>query len=205
MLKLNKYSKLIISKALILSVFMLFGMLATNQYTLYKRLGFLKSVSDPEGQAARISQVYASNEKLKDQLESETQKRDELRSSQSSSSDLEKLLNSDLNKYQIMSGRTQVEGSGVRIAISHTLVQTQIIDFINALKNIGSEAISINGIRLTSSAPVSQFADQNHFEILVLGNKDTLQDSITRQGGAFDLIVNGVATKMDNLILPAAK
>ena len=188
-----------------MSLFMLFGMLASNQYTLYKRLGFLKSVSDPNGQALRISQVYAATDKLKSQLYDETQKRDDLNSSATNSSDLEALLKSDLNKYQIMTGEKPVHGEGVKIIIEHVLVQTQLVDFVNALKNIGAEAMSINGVRIVSSTPIGQFANQNHFEINVIGNKDTLYDSTVRPGGAFDLIVNGSAQKMDDLVLPSVK
>ncbi len=205
MLRLNKYSKLIISKALLIAVFMLFGMLASNQYALYKRLGFLKSISDPSGQALRISQVYAATDKLKQQLAADNQKRDELKNSATSSNDLEELLLKDKNKYQIVSGGTQVSGSGIRITISHYLVQTQMIDFINALKNIGAEAMSVNGTRITAVTPIAQFAGQSHYEIDVIGSPDTLYDSVTRPGGAFDLIVNGQAQKMEYLILPAVK
>ncbi len=205
MLKFNKYSKQIISKALILALFMLFGMLAANQYTLYKRLGFMKSISDPNGQALRISQVYAATEKLKTQLNEDSAKRDELKSSATNSGDLESILKSDQAKYKILSGKSQVSGEGVRINISHLLVQTQLIDFINSLKNIGAESMSINGTRIIGTSVISQFANQSNYEIDVIGNKDTLYDSITRPGGAFDLIVNGQAQKMDNLILPAVK
>lgn len=201
----NKYTREILSKALIVAVFMLVGMLAANQYSLYKKLGFMKSVSDPNGQALRISQIYNSDEQLKKQLSVLSANRDELKNSNQSNADLEKILESDKEKYSILAGTGKVSGEGIQIEISHTLAKTQLIDFINALKNIGAEAISINEIRLINTTPIAQFDNLPKYEIKVIGNKDTLYDSTVRPGGAFDLIVNGNAHKMDNLILPEAK
>jgi uncharacterized protein YlxW (UPF0749 family) len=203
--RFNKYTKEIIFRALIIAAFMLFGMLATNQYSLYKRLGFMESISDPNGQALRISQIYFSNEELKKQLTDLEATKSELDNSAVNSSDLERILQTDKQKYSILSGKGKVQGEGIRIEITHTLAKTQLIDFINALKNIGAEAISINEVRLINGTPISQFENQPKYEMKVIGNKDTLYDATVRNGGAFDLIVNGSAQKMDNLILPEAK
>lgn len=205
MLKFNKYTKEILSKAIIVAIFMLVGMLAANQYTLYKKLGFMKSISDPNGQALRISQIYTSNDQLKKQLEVLNTNRDELNNSALNNDDLSKILTSDQQKYSILTGKTKVAGSGIIIEISHSLVKTQLVDFINALKNIGAEALSINEVRLTNGTPIGQFENLPKYEIKVIGNKDTLYDATTRPGGAFDLIVNGSAEKVDSLILPEAK
>jgi len=203
--KFNKITREIISKALIVAVFMLFGMLLANQYSLYKELGFMKSISDPNGQALRISQVYASNEQLKGQIEKLTMTRDELQNSTANNTDLENLLLSDKQRYSVLTGRGKVAGPGITIKIDHTLVKTQLVDFINALKNIGAEALSINGVRLVMGTPISQFENLPKYEIEVIGNKDTIYDATTRPGGAFDLIVNGSAQKSDRIILPEIK
>lgn len=203
--KLNKITREIISKAALVAVFMLFGMLAANQYSLYKKLGFMKSISDPNGQALRISQLYTSNDQLKKQLADLTANRDELTNSTSSNADLESILLSDKRKYSVLTGKGKVTGTGIRIQIDHSLAKTQIIDFVNALKNIGAEAISINEIRLIDGTPLAQFDQLPKYELKVIGSKETLYDATTRPGGAFDLIVNGSAEKIDNLTLPAAK
>ena len=205
MLKFNKYTKEILSKAVIIAIFMLVGMLAANQFSLYKKLGFMRSISDPNGQALRISQIYSSNDQLKKQLSILNTNRDELSSSASSNADLEGILTADKQKYSVLTGKTKVSGTGIRIEISHSLAKTQLVDFVNALKNIGAEAISINEIRLVNGTPIGQFENLPKYEIKVIGNKDTLYDATTRPGGAFDLIVNGSADKSDTLILPETK
>lgn len=204
MLKFNKFTQMVFNKVFIIAIFMIVGMMAVNQYSLYRKLGFMKSVSDPSGSAMRISQLYNSNEDLQKQITEEQTKLDELKNASSNSKDLEKLLQDDKNKYSIISGKTSVSGPGVKVTISHDLVASQIVDFVNAIKNIGAEAISLNGVRLIAQTPIKQFEGQNPYTMMIVGNSDTLYDSIVRPGGAFDLIVNGKAEKSDSLVLPKA-
>lgn len=205
MLKFNKFTQMVFNKVFIIAIFMVVGMMAVNQYSLYRKLGFMKSVSDPSGSAMRISQLYNSNEDLQKQITEEQTKLDELKSASSNSKDLEKLLQDDKNKYSIISGKTSVAGQGVLVTINHDLVASQIVDFVNAIKNIGAEAISLNGVRLIAQIPIKQFEGQNPYTMMIVGNSDILYDSIIRPGGAFDLIVNGKAEKSNSLVLPAAK
>ena len=211
MLKLSKYLRFnattqkFFNRIFIFTIFMVLGMMGMSQYSLYKKLGFVKSLSDPSGSALRISKMYTTNEDLKKQISELTLKRDELNSSAVGSKELEQILLNEKEKYLLLSGATEVIGPGVLIKINHFLVPSQLIDFINAIKNISAEAISINGERLTPTTSISHFANQSSYTIQVVGNKDALYESITRSGGAFDLIVNGQAEKMDELILPKAK
>jgi len=205
MLKFNKYTQMVFNKVFIIAIFMVVGMMAVSQYSLYRKLGFMKSVSDPSGSAMRISQLYNSNEDLQKQILDEQTKLDELKSASTNSKDLEKLLQDDKNKYSIISGKTAVTGPGVLVTINHDLVASQIVDFVNAIKNIGAEAISLNGVRLIAQTPIKQFEGQNPYTMMIIGNSDTLYDSIVRPGGAFDLIVNGKAEKSDSLVLPKAQ
>jgi uncharacterized protein YlxW (UPF0749 family) len=196
---------MVFNKVFIIAIFMVVGMMAVSQYSLYRKLGFMKSVSDPSGSAMRISQLYNSNEDLQKQILDEQTKLDELKSASTNSKDLEKLLQDDKNKYSIISGKTAVTGPGVLVTINHDLVASQIVDFVNAIKNIGAEAISLNGVRLIAQTPIKQFEGQNPYTMMIIGNSDTLYDSIVRPGGAFDLIVNGKAEKSDSLVLPKAQ
>ena len=205
MLKFNKYTQMVFNKVFVIAIFMVVGMMAVSQYSLYRKLGFMKSVSDPSGSAMRISQMYNSNEDLQKQILDEQTKLDELKSASTNSKDLEKLLQDDKNKYSIISGKTSVVGPGVLVTINHDLVASQIVDFVNAIKNIGAEAISLNGVRLIAQTPIKQFEGQNPYTMMIVGNSDTLYDSIVRPGGAFDLIVNGKAEKSSSLVLPKAQ
>jgi len=200
--KFTKITKEIIVRLFFLSLFLLIGLLIANQYILYKRIGLTKALSDPEGKAVRVSKLYTDNEKLQQQLNERLQQEKNLADSASNNTEVQKLLDADKTKYEIILGQTEVQGRGVVINIGHTMVLTQLVDFVNALRNAGAEAISINDKRIITTSAMEPFADQSNYQIKVIGDKDILYDSLTRPGGIFELIINGTAEKSDNIILP---
>jgi len=202
MLKFTRVTKAVILRLFSLFVFLLLGLLVANQYILYKRIGLARAVSDPEGRAVRVSKFYTDNEKLREQLNERIQQKNELEESASNNVEVQKLLKAEKEKYEIIAGQTGVQGEGVVVNINHTMVLTQLVDFINALRNSGAEAIAINGKRIITTSAMEPFADQPSYQIKVIGNKEVLYDSLTRPGGIFELIINGAAEKSDNIILP---
>lgn len=202
MQNLSKITKTILTRIIFIAIFLLLGLIVANQYVLYSRIGFANLSDDPEGTALRISGLYSDNEKLREQINERQTQLDELNNASTSSSDLQQLLQRDQQKYQIITGEGIVEGSGVIIQIDHRMVLTQIIDFVNALKNSGAEAISINEKRITVNTPLNEFDGKNSFLIKVVGDKETIYSSLTRPGGIFELIINGTAERSDNIVLP---
>ena len=199
---LSKVTKTIITRIIFIAIFLLLGLIIANQYVLYSRIGFADTTDDPEGTVLRISGLYADNEKLRDQIDERQVQLDELNNASTSSADLQQLLERDKQKYQIITGEGIVEGSGVIIRIDHRMVLTQIIDFVNALKNSGAEAISINEKRITVNTPLNEFDGNSSFLIKAIGDKETIHSSLTRPGGIFELIINGTAERSDNIVLP---
>mgnify|MGYP001121682455 CR=1 FL=1 len=173
-----------------------------NQYVLYSRIGFANTQDDPEGTALRISRLYSDNEKLRKQVNERQSQLSDLQDASTSSGDLQQLLEADQRKYKVMIGDGVVEGSGVIVNIQHTMVLTQLIDFVNALKNSGADSISINEKRITVDTALNEFDGKNAFYIKVIGDKEVLYSSLTRPGGVFELIMNGTAERSDNLVLP---
>ncbi len=202
MANLNKVTRTIITRIIFISIFLLLGLIVTNQYLIYSKLNFSSFENDPEGIALRISQLYADNEKLREQAGERQSQLNELQNAQTNSSDLQQLLERDKQRYRIIIGDGVVEGSGVIVNIKHTMVLTQIIDFVNALKNSGAEAISINEERITSTTPLNKFDGKDSFLIKTIGDKEVLYSSLTRPGGIFELIMDGSAQKSDNIVLP---
>ena len=202
MLKFTRVTKAVILRLFSLFVFLLLGLLVANQYILYKRIGLALAVSDPEGRAVRVSKLYTDNEKLREQLNERIQQKNELEESASNNVEVQKLLKAEKERYEIIAGQTGVQGEGVVVNINHTMVLTQLVDFINALRNSGAEAIAINGKRIITTSAMEPFADQPSYQIKVIGNKEVLYDSLTRPGGIFELIINGAAEKSDNIVLP---
>ena len=202
MQSLSKITKTIVTRIIFIAIFLLLGLIIANQYVLYSRIGFANTTDDPEGTVLRISGLYSDNEKLQDQtIERQTQL-DELNNASTSSSDLQQLLDRDKQKYQIITGEGIIEGNGVIIHIDHRMVLTQMIDFVNALKNSGAEALSINEKRIVGDTPLNEFDGKGSFLIKVVGDKETIYSSLTRPGGIFELIINGTAERSDNIVLP---
>lgn len=204
MLRLNNTSRQILTKLCLLLAFLIIGLLAANQYILYKKIGLTKVESDPQDISVRVSRLYFENEKLQQQFNDRQQQRIELENATSNSAETQKILEQEKTKYNIVLGQSEVYGEGVIINMNHTMVLTQLVDFVNALRNSGAEAISINGKRVLTDTPMEQFADKDKYEIKIIGNKDVLYDSITRPGGTFELIINGSAERADYILLPKA-
>jgi len=202
MLKFNSVTREVVSKLLLLAAFLVLGLLIASQYILYQKLWFTQSPSDVSEKAVRVSSLYSDNNKLRQQLSESEIKLASLQEATLSNDELQKLLDTDKAKYQIILGSIPVKGPGVVIDISHQLVLTQLVDLVNALRNSGSEAIAINGKRIITSTPVEPFVDQANYRIEVVGEKDVLYESVTRPGGILDLITYGSASKSDNLLLP---
>lgn len=199
---LSKIAKTIITRVLFIVIFVLLGLVVANQYVLYSRIGFADTADDLGGMALRVARFYSDNEKLKNQIGERQKQFDELQSASTGSNELRQLLERDQQKYKILNGEGVVEGSGVIISIKHIMVLTQLIDFVNALKNSGAEAISINEKRFIVDTALNEFNGKDSFLIKAIGEKEVLYSSLTRPGGIFELIMDGSAEKSDNIVLP---
>ena len=152
--------------------------------------------------AVRVSQLYFDNAELKAQLKDRTNHKLSLQSSATNNLETQKILQKESEKYEIILGKTEVQGPGVILSVNHILQTTQIIDLVNALKNSGAEAISINEKRILTSTPMNQFREQPSYVIKIIGDKDVLYDSLTRPAGILDLTTSGSVERQDNLVLP---
>jgi len=203
MSKLNKLM-LILRRVGWLLLFLIAGIMITNQYIIYTKIGSIKSAQDPQMMAVRVSQLYFDNQKLQKQLDERIIHKADLENAASNNSETQRILQKEKERYEIVLGKTAVEGPGVTVTINHILVTSQLVDFIDALRNSGAEAISINEKRILTNSPMNQFDGQPNYVINVIGNKDILYDSLTRPGGILDLVTNGKAEKQDDILLPKA-
>ena len=85
--------------------------------------------------------------------------------------------------------------------------QTQIVDLVNALRNIGTYLISINNQRITANFFIPNNYFSSPYEIKALGNKTVLESALTRKGGIIEQIAGDDKSKFeitttDNLIIP---
>lgn len=98
------------------------------------------------------------------------------------------LLNSELEEYNMLMGKTNVIGNGVIILLTDSYERTysssNLIYLVNELKYAGAEAISINGQRITNYSDIVTIQEKymlingerisSPYEVKAIGNKEKL-------------------------------
>jgi len=145
-----------------------------------------------------------------------------------------KLLNDEIEDLKILAGLTELKGSGVIVTLDDTRAINQIaadagyydpnvfvihdsdiLLVVNELRAAGSEAIAINGQRITANTeircvgPVIQINGIRltaPFKISAIGVPDTLASSLKLRGGIVDQIsqayIDVIIEKSDAIIIP---
>lgn len=201
--------------------FILLGILLSTQLQTQNRLA-----SDLSQQS--ISELTIMVKNLTEKRQSLALEINELQKNIEAHSDDAELsvqLESEIEKLDLILGKTPVQGPGIIVTISKDSWATffDLARTINELWAAGAEAIAINEQRITFSSNFS-YADLAQGQYLVhnkqllkypivieaIGNAATLDTALTMPGGIIDtqLSIMGVApsvVQMDNIILPAAK
>ena len=146
------------------------------------------------------------NKKLEDKEEQLEDLRDSVVNSTDSSGD----LTSRLQQYNAMLGYTEVKGPGVivtlqdgdsatlgGIASQYIVHDEDIYQIVNSLRNVGAEAISINGQRVTNRTAIACVGNVitvngqklgSPFVIQAIGPSLYLHSSLTMPGGYIEYI-----------------
>jgi uncharacterized protein YlxW (UPF0749 family) len=188
-------------KIILLITFLIIGIISSNQYILYKEIGFSKTSDDSQSMIARISSLYEDNGNLRKQLADLQGQNQELQDASDNSSETMKILQDEQLKYEIIQGSKDIYGTGVTLDINHSLELTQLVDLLDALRNSGAEAIGLNGQRILTNTSMNSFVGKDKYHFEIIGNKGILYDSLMRPGGALDLITSGDVTKQDKIVL----
>ncbi|WP_297985339.1 DUF881 domain-containing protein [uncultured Campylobacter sp.] len=138
----------------------------------------------------------------------------------------------EINKNNMLLGMTNVQGTGLEITLQDNLTATSenlgiffdasalivhdkdLIEVVNALKNAGAEAISINGQRVVTTTAITCAGNiikingqkvGSPFVIKAIGNQELLYGSLVMPGGYLELLKdNGVlveAKKVENITI----
>jgi len=174
---------------LVLAIVGLFlGIFIITQY--YSGLN-LKKVSQPENNeilALEVGKLTKTNADLRAEVKDLTGNLDTYRSSSESTKTAYDQYLSDVSRLDIINGEKATLGQGVLVRVEGSLVTPQLVDLINAIKNIGVEVIQINGARLALNSDLGQYAGLNHYEILALGNSKLIKSAMERKGGIIEQI-----------------
>lgn len=161
------------------------GVIIGYQFNIQKRIHIIQNSNEEENLAVEVASLIKANEAYSKQLDELSLQRNKLEFDVSNSSNNLANLESDIARYRILLGKAKVEGEGVIISINDSMVQTQLVDMINALRNIGYEALAINDKRLMANSGISSGMG-SPIIIKVIGDKKLLNDSLKRAGGILE-------------------
>ena len=162
-------------------------------YVQYKNSEKFNQVLQPETNAVlalEVSKLAATNSNLRSEVQKMTADLDTYQSSSLSEQKLYEKYQSDFDKYDVLSGAKRSSGQGVIISIDGRISVPQMVDLINAVKNIGSGIISVNDKRIIINSDLAGLAERDQYEIKVLGNSSLLESALTRSGGIVEQISN---------------
>lgn len=216
----NKNSKLTISILIgIMCMFLTFGIsvqiktVRSNTTTI----GKTQSENQLRDSVLRWKEKYDSTSgRLEEREQTLEQLRNDAASSNGSASD----LSSKLEKYNLLLGYSDMVGKGIIVTLkdgdsttgiglptNYIVHDEDLIEVVNALKNAGAEAISINDHRIVSKTGISCVGNvitiNNDkvgapFVIKALGSPTQLYSAMTIPGGYIELLKNaGVQVKIE--------
>jgi uncharacterized protein YlxW (UPF0749 family) len=165
-----------------LGIFIVSQVFSTSEY---------KKVSTPENNevmALEVARLTKTNADLRQEVKALTLDLDTYQSSSESKKSLYEQYQTDSSKMDIIIGASGQTGQGVEINIKGALSAAQVVDLVNAIKNIGSSLISINGQRITLKTPLITYANKENYQIDVLGNGKILKSALERKGGIIEQI-----------------
>lgn len=153
------------------------------------------------------------NTKLEAKLENSTKSLAEART-RASENDTTNIEKSDMiKKYDIFLGYTDIYGEGLVINYMPSknqdisIVAEDLRYIVNELKNVGVEAVAINGQRLVNSSSIVNVKNKievnneelkSPYKIEVIGDSNMINNGITRPGGIIDLLKSsGVKITID--------
>lgn len=178
------------------------GLLVARQFLLSEKIKKEVNIDTSQTLAYEVAELFSANEKLKDEINKLSGEVDDLQKTFQDTKKADETLDEKLKKYEIILGLKEVYGPGVQVKFDKKIASIQIIDLINALKNIGAEAISINGKRLLPTSSIVEGIFSPVVSVEAIGEKEILYSSLTRSGGIIDQIGYGQVTAVDDIIIP---
>jgi uncharacterized protein YlxW (UPF0749 family) len=112
------------------------------------------AAQDDTSVALLINDLNRANNQLLQQGAALTQQEAELRQALLAGGADAQVIQKQLTTLRVLSGQMPVHGPGLQIGIQGTIMDFELQDALNNLRNAGAEAIALNGQRIISSTPV---------------------------------------------------
>ena len=180
---------------------LILGFFIMQQFYLHKKISKTIKPENENNLALEVSELIKTNKKLQDEVDELNQQHENLVNAAEDAATANQTLEDNLNKYKIILGLVDVFGEGVEITFDYKVSSTQLIDLINAIKNIGADVIAINDRRLVPNTSISDGFFTPPTTVKIIGDKDLLYESLERPGGILDQIGFGKVEKKDEITI----
>jgi uncharacterized protein YlxW (UPF0749 family) len=130
------------------------GFLVVVQLRSQATVAATLAAQDDTSIALLINDLNKANNQLMQQGASLTQQEAQLRQALSSGGSDAQGFQKELTTLQLVNGELPVHGPGLTIRIQGAVLDFELQDVLNGLRQASGEAFSLNGYRLTSSTPV---------------------------------------------------
>lgn len=113
------------------------------------------AAQDNTSVALLINDLNHANNQLLQQTSELAQQEAQLRQALAAGGADAKAIEKELRSLRLVNGEIPVHGPGLQIRIGGPIMDFELQDALNRLRNAGAEAISLNGYRMVSSTPVA--------------------------------------------------
>jgi uncharacterized protein YlxW (UPF0749 family) len=195
-----------------IGVGILLGFISAKQFIIAPEVKRLTEEQPAEVMAVETAELYRTNEKIRTEIEQLTQQKNQL-SAGASTGESENALQAAISQLEIITGLKPVTGPGIALGFPERLELTDLVDLVNALRNIGVEAISFGAVRVVDQTGFNQFEIKTKgivdnlslpLTIKAIGPPEVLVEALTRKGGILQQIgAPYTIEKHSSLDLPA--
>src|SRR2546423_14147358 len=118
------------------------------------------AAQDDQSVALLINDQTRANSQLLQQGVALSQQEAQIRDALTAGGTDAKAIQKELTTLREVNGEVPVHGPGLHIRIQGTIMDFELQDALNNLRNAGAEAIALNGQRIISSTPVQSRGDR---------------------------------------------
>jgi uncharacterized protein YlxW (UPF0749 family) len=208
----EKLKKIKNKKAKIAMSIMCFGVSAILITVLFIQVKTIEKVNETdivnlreEELREEISTWKNKYDEVQEQLTDVNAKIEEYEKQISDSDKSELTINNELQKSEMLLGKTNVVGEGVIVTLTdneYKITSSDLLVLVNELRFAGAEAISINDVRITTMSDIVDIANQyiivkpnqritSPYVIKAIGNKKYLMSTLSlRNSGFIDKYTN---------------
>jgi len=189
-------------------VSLVLGLALALQFRNVQRIGGVVSLQRTEDLTRRVEQLQQENDGLRSQVRDHQNRISEFENAVQDEDESIKLIHEQLERARTVAGLTDVEGPGVVVTIdvkhalewgADAIVQdihfNDLLKLVNELNAAGAEAIAINNERIIATTEIRSAGNfivintnryNTPFEIIAIGNPETLEASLKLLGGVTD-------------------